>query len=76
MSKVYSTPARLASAKDRGSADAYYGKPERPCIWLDNMGIDVDYDLSVHEARAYKIAYRQAELHGDRKDWNDEGPLK
>ena len=57
------------SPADRGSADAYYGRPSRPHKWPSgtNKGYKVT-DLTIEEVMEYDEAYENEE---DRKDWGD-----
>ena len=56
-------------AADRGSADAYYGRPYDPHMWPEGTykGIRVEKDeKTVDEIEEYRYAYENED---DRKDW-------
>ena len=57
---------RLENAFDRGSAAAYYGRHLRPQIWLDPLGIEVDFNLTSKEIAAWRKGYR---AQNDRKEY-------
>lgn len=57
------------SPYDRGSADAYYGRPPRPHKWTDGLGRAEVTDLTADEVKEYHAGYDQEE---DRKDWGDD----
>ena len=57
------------SPSDRGSADAYYGRPCEPHYWPDGTykGIRVSAsDMTDEQKNAYRDAYYSEE---NRKDW-------
>jgi len=59
---------RAKRAFDRGSADAYYGRPAVPHLWLDKLGkieIGPKY-LTDSEKIAYYEGY---DTQIDRKEW-------
>lgn len=60
---------RHGSPQDRGSADAYYGRPYDPHYYvgdsLQSERVEKD-NMTVGEIEAYKYGYENEE---DRKDW-------
>ena len=44
---------------DRGSADAYYGRPLNPHYWTNGNGRNggTVYDLTVEEIKAYELGF-------------------
>lgn len=67
--KMYDTPARLAAAKDRGEADAYYKRNNTPHLWTGTMPATRDDDLSPREVKAYVEGNRKGWETGAHKDW-------
>ena len=58
------------SPYDRGSADAYYGRPQDPHYWPDGTGNGerIEIDQMTHEEIVdYELGYEEMD---DRKDWN------
>jgi len=54
---------------DRGSADAYYGRPYDPHWWPQGTGMGTRIEeeaMSPREIELYTFAYRNED---DRKDW-------
>ena len=64
---------RHGSAYDRGSADAYYGRPREPHYYTgasyNSIRLDA-VDMSREEVAAYNQGYDDQVRSGDRKDWN------
>ena len=60
---------REERAYDRGSADAYYGRPLNPHIWLDLMGREVvtKENMTEAEIESYWLGYSEED---DRKEWD------
>lgn len=60
---------REERAYDRGSADAYYGRPFNPHIWLDLMGRDkvTKENMTEAEIESYWLGYSEED---DRKEWD------
>ena len=57
------------SAFDRGSADAYYGRPRSPHYWPEGTGHGAmieEKDMSEEQVFLYNFAYSNET---DRKDW-------
>lgn len=57
---------------DRGSADAYYGRPRDPHWWPQGTyhGERVEArDMTQAELDAYELGYREQEASGEVKDW-------
>lgn len=61
------------SPHDRGRADSYYRRPERPHKWLDGIGRNEVIDLTPEEIAQYRAGYEENERAGDFKDWRDDG---
>ena len=63
------TPPKYGSPADRGSADAYYGRPYNPHYWPYGTGKGICVNMD--EMTAGQIAeYREAyDNEPDRKDW-------
>jgi len=63
---------RHGGAYDRGSADAYYGRPPEPHYYTgasyNSIRLD-EVDMSSEEIAAYEQGYRDQVRSGDRKDW-------
>ena len=57
---------------DRGAADSYYGRGQRP-HWYPNGTGNLprveSADMSMKELRAYFAGYAMNEEFGDKKDW-------
>ena len=57
---------------DRGGADYWYGRPFEPHYFVgatyssDKVELA---DMSPEEVAAYSAGYKQAEDHGEQKDW-------
>ena len=63
---------RHGSPRDRGSADAYYGRPFDPHYWSEGTyhGTRTEMkDMTPEEIVSYTKGYNQQQ---DRKDWGDE----
>jgi len=64
---------RHGGAYDRGSADAYYGRPREPHYYTgasyNSIRLD-EVDMSLEEIAAYNQGYDDQVRSGDRKDWN------
>ena len=64
--------ARHGGAYDRGSADAYYGRPREPHYYTgasyNSIRLD-EVDMSEEEIEAYNQGYDDQVRSGDRKDW-------
>jgi len=59
---------RVKRAYDRGDSDAYYGRSwEKPRIWLDSLGREVDHNLTEDERKAYWNGYEDNP--SGQKDW-------
>jgi len=63
---------RHGGAYDRGSADAYYGRPREPHYYTgasyNSIRLDAE-DMSAEEVAAYNQGYDDQVRSGDRKDW-------
>ena len=63
---------RHGGAYDRGSADAYYGRPREPHYYTgasySSIRLD-EVDMTPEEVEAYDQGYDDQVLSGDRKDW-------
>lgn len=66
------TASRHGGAYDRGSADAYYGRPPEPHYYTGpsytSIRIDAD-NMTPEEIAAYNQGYADQVRSGDRKDW-------
>ena len=63
---------RHGSPRDRGSADAYYGRQPRPHYFVGktHLSKEINEDsMSDQEIKEYYKGYNEEE---DRKDWGDE----
>ena len=62
---------RIEAAGDRGLADAYYGRPANPNMWLDPLGTKVltREQMTREEIAAYREGY---DNQTDRKDWGND----
>ena len=75
MTTAYQTRSpftRHGGAYDRGSADAYYGRPREPHYYTgasyNSIRLDA-VDMSREEIEAYNQGYDDQVRSGDRKDW-------
>lgn len=67
MTKIYLP--KNGSPMDRGSADAYYGRPPKPHYWPDGTGKGYkvpECEMTEEEVSDYHYGYDNEE---DRKDW-------
>ena len=63
---------RHGSPRDRGSADAYYGRPPRPHYFVGKTRLSKEIHedgMSDEEINEYYKGYNEEE---DRKDWGEE----
>ena len=55
---------------DRGGADSYYGRPERPHYFEGGSYQSKEItDLTDDEVAAYLAGYEDNEKYGDKKEW-------
>ena len=55
---------------DRGGADSYYGRPERPHYFEGGSYQSKEItDLTDDEVAAYMAGYEDNELYGSKKEW-------
>lgn len=55
---------------DRGSADSYYGRPQRPHYGgVGGSVLPKTTDLTAEEVAEYMAGYEYNERYGDKKDW-------
>jgi hypothetical protein len=70
MTHTYDT--RHGGAYDRGSADAYYGRPALPHYFVEgtytSRRVDVA-QMTADEIAAYHAGYADTESEGFRKEW-------
>ena len=59
------------SPYDRGRADSYYRRKERPHKWLDGIGRVEVIDLTPDEIEEYRQGYQDNEDAGEFKDWRE-----
>ena len=59
------------SPYDRGRADSYYHRRDRPHKWLDGIGRVEVIDLTPDEIEEYRQGYQENEDAGEFKDWSD-----
>jgi len=60
---------RHGSAEDRGSADAYYGRPAKPHCYIGgsfDSPVILEADMTEEEVSLYHKAFSEE---GDRKSW-------
>jgi len=56
---------------DRGSADSYYSRRQRPHWWPEGTGHGQEVtELTDAEIEEYMAGYAWNELHGDKKSWD------
>jgi len=61
---------RHGGARDRGSADSYYGRPRDPHLFAGRTYTSARIvELNADEVEEYNAGYDENERRGDRKDW-------
>ena len=55
---------------DRGSADAYYGRPFAPHYWHSETGVSIKVEEGTEDYLAYAQGYKDQALSGEEKDWD------
>lgn len=55
---------------DRGRADSYYSRAQRPHWWPQGTGLGLEVsELNEAEVEEYLAGYEWNEMHGDKKEW-------